>query len=99
MNGLAISYTYTGDASLLEVADKISRYFLNRLQSDDICNWDFLYREDSGQRDTSAAAIAVCGMLELAKNMPYARGEREIYECAALTIMESLIKKLYEYSS
>jgi len=92
MYGLPISYTYTGDASLLETADKISRYFLNHLQSDNICNWDFLYREDSDQRDTSAAAIAVCGMLELAKNMPYARKEREIYECAALTIMKSLIE-------
>lgn len=97
MYGLGISYDYTGDASLLESADKMSRYFLNRLQSDDICNWDFLYRSDDDQRDTSAAAIAVCGMLELAKNMPLQSPDRKVYENASLAILRSLIEN-YMYT-
>ena len=92
MYGFAISYAYNGDTSLLESADRMSRYFLNRVQSDGICNWDFLYRSDDDQRDTSASAIAVCGMLELAKQLPLCEKARHIYENASLSILRTLIE-------
>ncbi len=95
--GLPISYTYTGEASLLEVCKRTVNYFLNRLQSDNVPNWDFLYKTDDDQRDTSASAIAVCGMLELAKNLPLYDPDRKVYEAAAKVLTHSLIKN-YLYS-
>ncbi len=90
--GLPISYTYTGDCSLLEVAKRVNNYFLNRLQSDHVANWDFLYQDDSHQRDSSAVSIAVCGMLELAKNLPLYDPDRTMYEAAAKVLTHSLIR-------
>lgn len=95
--GLPISYTYTGDWSLLEIAKRVSNYFLNRLQSDNCANWDFLYQSDADQRDTSAVAIAVCGMLELAKQLPLGDPDRVVYESAAKVLTADLIKN-YAYT-
>lgn len=91
--GFALSYGYTGDKELLEYAKICANYFLNRLQSDNTPNWDFWYRSDDDQRDTSAAGCAVCGFLEIARNLPITDPMREQYEAAALTIMHDLTKK------
>ena len=90
--GMPLSYTYTGDASLLEIAKSTAHYFLNRLQSDYCTNWDFLYTSDDDQRDSSAVAIAICGLLELAKQLPITDPDRQIYEAAAKTLTAKLIE-------
>lgn len=95
--GLPISYTYTGDSGLLEAAKRTANYFLNRLQSDLCPNWDFLYRDDNDQRDSSAAAVAACGLLELAKQLPIYDGDKTVYEAAAKVLMGKLIEN-YMYT-
>lgn len=95
--GLPISYTYTGDFTLLEQAKNVANYFLNRLQSDYCANWDFLYTKDEDQRDSSAVAITACGLLELAKQLPLSDPDRKTYESAAKTLMAKLIEN-YMYS-
>lgn len=90
--GMPISYTYTGDASLLEITKRVANYFLNRLQSDYCANWDFLYQSDEDQRDSSAVAIAACGLLELAKQLPLLDPDRKTYEAAAKTLIAKLIE-------
>ena len=92
MYGLPLSYNYTGDATLLETCKAVSNYFLNRLQSDLVPNWDFYYKTDEDQRDTSASAVAACGLLELARNLPVTDSDREVYEAAAKTLIYALIK-------
>ena len=92
MYGLPLSYNYTGDATLLETCKAVSNYFLNRLQSDLVPNWDFYYKTDEDQRDTSASAVAACGLLELARNLPVTDPDREVYEAAAKTLIYALIK-------
>ncbi|WP_246359052.1 glycoside hydrolase family 88 protein [Paenibacillus phytorum] len=88
--GLAMSYSYTRDQELIESAKSVANYFLNRLPEDLVCNWDLIFLENDGQRDSSAAAIAVCGLLELAKHLPVLDADRPLYERAALAILESL---------
>ena len=88
--GMVLSYKYTGDRRLLEVAQKLTNYYLNRLPEDEVCGWDLIFTENDCQRDTSAAAIAVCGMLEIAKNLPIFDANRKLYENAALTILKSM---------
>ena len=88
--GFVLSYLYTGDKQLLELSKICANYFLNRLQSDDCANWDFLYRHDQDQRDTSAVAIAACGLIELSKQLPVTSQEHKMYEAAARVLIGAL---------
>ena len=88
--GFVLSYVYTGDKRLLELSKICANYFLNRLQSDLCANWDFRYRKDSDQRDTSAVSITACGLLELAKQLPVTDPDHAIYNAAARVLISSL---------
>ena len=49
---------------------KVTDYFLKHLPSDLIPYWDFDFDDGSSEpRDSSSAAIAACGMLEMVKYM------------------------------
>ncbi|WP_243075503.1 glycoside hydrolase family 88 protein [Microbacterium sp. SS28] len=66
--GFALNYRATDDASLLEAAWRCAEYFLAHLPSDGVPYWDLVYTDGSdAPRDSSAAAIAACGFLELAR--------------------------------
>ena len=66
---------YTRDESLLQTARRVADYFLAHLPADKVAYWDLIFTDGSGEeRDSSASAIAACGLMELAKWLP---GERE----------------------
>jgi unsaturated chondroitin disaccharide hydrolase len=89
--GFALNYVYTKDVSLLELSKKLTNYFLNRLPEDDVCYWDLIFTDgDEQERDSSASAIAVCGMLEMVKHLPLLDTDSMYYKNAALTILKSL---------
>lgn len=88
--GLALGYHYTQEERLLEVAKRVANYYLNRQPSDDVCCWDLIYTEDSVQRDTSAASVAACGLLELSKQLDKSDPLKDIYYRAGVTIMRNL---------
>ncbi|MBO5369712.1 MAG: glycoside hydrolase family 88 protein [Clostridia bacterium] len=89
--GLPIAYTYTGDESLLPLHRDITYYMLNHLPDDYIPYWDYDFTSGDEPRDSSAAAIAVCGMLEAIRYLPDCAPEKEIYQTAASRMLESLI--------
>ena len=63
-----MNYRYTSDESFLETAQGCADYFIDHLPEDKVVYWDLFFGDDSGEpRDSSAAAIAVCGLLELAE--------------------------------
>lgn len=88
--GFPLSYHYTGDSSFIEVTKKLANYFLNRLPEDSVCYWDLIFTEGSEERDSSAAAIAACGLLQLSKNLPLADDLKPYYETSALHLIHSL---------
>lgn len=88
--GLAIGYRYTKEPRILEVAKRVANYYLNRQPSDDVCCWDLIYTEETVQRDTSAAPVAACGLLELARQMGEGEPLKEIYHRAGVTILRNL---------
>jgi unsaturated chondroitin disaccharide hydrolase len=88
--GFALSYLYTGNSVFLNIGKKITHYFLNRLPEDQICYWDLVFTEGYEDRDSSAAAIAACGLLEFSKRLPFSDELKQIYENAALLIIRSL---------
>jgi unsaturated chondroitin disaccharide hydrolase len=89
--GFSLNYRYTEDVSFLTAATRCADYFLAHLPADNVAYWDLVFSDGSGQeRDSSAAAIAVCGLAELAAQLP--AGERaESYRDAAARILRSLI--------
>ncbi|MDF2636025.1 MAG: glucuronyl hydrolase, partial [Pelosinus sp.] len=88
--GFALNYLYTKDNSLLELSKKVTNYFLNRLPDDQVCYWDLIFTEGEQYRDTSGAAVAVCGMLEMMKHLPLLDSDVTYYKNAAMLIVKSL---------
>ena len=89
--GNALSARYMRDASLPEAARGLARYFLNRLPDDLVAYWDLYFTSGNEERDSSSAAIAACGLLELSAQLPAADVDRRPFENAALRMLESLV--------
>lgn len=91
MSGFPLVYRFYPAPALIEQACRVTNYFLNRLPDDLVCYWDLDFTEGDQPRDSSSAAIAVCGILELLKSLPISDPDRKTYEAAAKSIMVSLI--------
>ncbi len=88
--GFALNHRHTGDPSLLAAARRCADHFLGCLPADQVVYWDLEFGDGSGEeRDSSAAAIAASGLLELAEACGGPEGER--YRTAAGRILGSLI--------
>lgn len=90
--GFTLSYRYTGLPVFLEKALKTSMYFLTHLPEDRVCYWDLIFSEGSEPRDSSAAAIAASGLLELA-SLPELQGDGR-----AATLRKEAISIVHELS-
>lgn len=91
--GIPLNYRYTRDDSAFNLFEGMTSYFLNRLPEDDVCYWDLIFTDGSDQpRDSSAAAVAVCGIHEMLKYLPQVHPDRRTYECAMHRILGSLMK-------
>lgn len=89
--GFPLSYNYTKDSSLIELTKKVANYYLNRLPEDYVCYWDLVFTEkDNEEKDSSTAAIAACGLMELSKHLPLADEHKTYYENAAMSMLKSL---------
>jgi unsaturated chondroitin disaccharide hydrolase len=89
--GFALNYRYTKEASFLEAGQRCTDYFLEHLPEDSVVYWDLVFDDGSKEeRDSSAAAIAVCALLELSRHLANSEaGQR--YQTAADMILASLI--------
>ncbi|GAA3465372.1 glycoside hydrolase family 88 protein [Saccharothrix longispora] len=68
--GFALGHRHVGEPSFLDAARRCADYFLTHLPDDRVAYWDLVFTDGSGQeRDSSAAAIAVCGLYELAEQI------------------------------
>jgi unsaturated chondroitin disaccharide hydrolase len=68
--GLPLAYRYTRDPRHLEAAKLVAESFLASLPADGVPPWDFRVPDvANAPRDSSAAAIAACGFLELAEHV------------------------------
>lgn len=92
--GFTLSYLYTGDSSFLETAKNVADYFIQELPEDKICYWDLIFNEGSEEeRDSSSAAIAACGLLELSRQLPLNDEKHGYYEKVALELLQALAEK------
>lgn len=66
--GFALAYRYTKDAKYLDTSRRVARKFISLLDQEIVPVWDFRLSNDAPPlRDSSAAAIAACGLYELAR--------------------------------
>lgn len=91
--GIPLNYRNVKDPKLFGLFKGMTNYFLNRLPEDDICYWDLIFGDGSGHsRDSSAAAVAVCGIHEMLKYLPETEEEKGVYRYAMHGILRSLIE-------
>ena len=65
--GLMLNYMYEKADGIPEEWKKVTDYFLAHLPEDKAAYWDFYFMDGPEPRDSSASAIAACGMLEAYK--------------------------------
>lgn len=87
--GSAISYKYLKDPAYIENFRRVTACFIKHLPSDLVPYWDFDFEDGSNEpRDASSAAIAACGMLEMAKYLD--AEEAEYYIGCARRLLKAL---------
>ncbi len=84
--GFLISFKHTGAVRYLAMAEKIANYFMNHIPADGHIPVDFCQPDEPKLYDDIAAAVAACGLIELAGLLP--DGER--YTAAALKLLRVL---------
>jgi unsaturated chondroitin disaccharide hydrolase len=95
LHGFAIAFRETGDARFLETARLLSGWFLDHLPADHVPYWDFDAPDIPNEpRDTSAAAIAAAGLLQLAALEPETAA-RARWRQGALDILRALCAPPY----
>lgn len=92
--GTALAWRYTKNEVCRELFRKVTDFYLRHLPEDMIPYWDLQFSEGSSEpRDSSAAAAAVCGILEMCSNGGLEEEEQSFYGNKAQQILESLIDK------
>jgi len=77
------------DEKIIEYFKRVTDEFVKRLPEDSVPYWDMIFTDGSGEpRDTSAAAIAACGIMEMNKYIDCSK-----YQDAVDKMLESLAKK------
>lgn len=84
--GAALAYRYTGKKKHLDVFWDVLGFFLDHLPEDVVPYWDFDFKYPSTEpKDSSALAIAICGMLEAARFVPNDDSDKLIKDARILT--------------
>ena len=88
--GMMLTRKYVNDPDAICICEAATNFYLNRLPKDYVPFWDLVFtEEDKEERDSSAAAIAMCGILELLKYLPEGDTKKLFGNAIDLT-MESL---------
>lgn len=95
--GFALSYRHTKKEAYLETARKVGRYFANSVPESGFVPVDFCQEESLDWEDSTAAAIAACGMLEIEQ---YVEGEeKEFFHEAAMKLLTTLAEHRCDWSA
>lgn len=89
--GFALSYRHTGDKRYLETAEKTAAYFMSNIPGSGLIPVDFRQPCECRLEDSTAAAIAACGLLEI--ELHGKQEEKASYHAAAVTLLQALSEK------
>lgn len=89
--GSAFAYSKLRDEEYKNIFRRVTDYFVDNLPDDLVPYWDFDFTTGSDEpRDSSAAVIAVCGMLEMSKYLD--EDEADKYVMQAKKILRAVIQ-------
>jgi len=89
--GFVLSYLHTGKKEYLDTAKKVAHYFIAAIADEGyVSKCDFRSPDEPDYIDTTAGAVAACGLIEIAKAVP--QYEKKLYLKAALNILKALEK-------
>ncbi len=95
--GFVISYIHTKDISYLNTAKKVANYFIANIPESNLIPIDFRQPEHVTWEDSTATALAACGMLEIAKQLnslgELEQIESKVYYKAAVRLLKTLEEK------
>ncbi len=89
--GFVLTYLHTKDETYLEVAKKVAKYFIANIPESGLIPVDFRQPDDCQLEDSTASAIAACGLIEISKILND-KGD-DVYMDAALTLLKALSEK------
>lgn len=89
--GFMISYIHTGKQEYLDTAKRIAHYFIANIPESGLIPVDFRQPKEPAWEDSTAAAIAACGLIEIAAHVPEL--EKEMYINATLRLLKVLDEK------
>lgn len=88
--GMALAARFTGEKIYLDRFWDCTRFFMARLPENSVPYWDLVFTKGEQPRDSSAAAIAVCGLYEALPLLPQA--ERVQVQEAADRLLTALVE-------
>ena len=94
--GFVLSYLHTGKTEYRDTAKRIAHYFMANIPESGLIPVDFRQPPDPVREDSSAACIAACGLLELARCVP--ETEQAAYSRAAAGLLKTLAEKRADFS-
>lgn len=94
--GFMMSYIHTRKEEYLDTAKRIAHYFIANIPENGVIPVDFRQPAEPKLEDDTAAAIAACGLIELAKTVgPY---EKDVYLNAAIKLLKILDESRSDWS-
>lgn len=88
MYGFWISYKHTHDEKYLNVAKQVANYFIANIPDNGLIPIDFRQPSKPNFEDSTAAAIAACALIEIARSVD--ESEKAIYYDAAVKLLKAL---------
>ncbi len=101
--GSALAYRYDPNPEYLKAFHATADFFLSKLPADNIPYWDMIFNDDNAvhdgetePRDSSAASIVACGLLDMAQQLAQKDADansQEIKDCLhnARVLLKSLV--------
>lgn len=90
--GIPLNHYYRKNEENIPLYASVTNYFLNRLPEDFVSYWDLIFTDGSNQsKDSSATAIAVCGMNLMDRYIPESNRYKRTYQLAQHAMLRSLI--------
>lgn len=94
--GFTLSYLHTNEKKYLDCASKVADYFLSNIPETGLIPVDFRQPKDCSLEDSTAAAIAACGLIELEKVAN--EDKKSDYHKAAIHMLKALTESRCNWS-
>lgn len=89
--GFTLSFIHTKEQKYLDTAKRIAHYFMANIPANGLIPVDFRQPKEPALEDSTAAAIAACGLIEIARQVDAA--EKDLYLGGAVRLLKALTAK------